>query len=65
MYYSVNLLYKSERAGSNPSLWEERIILVSAADESEAEEIALRRVKEHECTYVNVNSEHHLRISRS
>ena len=40
MYYSVNLMYKSERTDSEPLLWEERIILVSAIDEIEAEEKA-------------------------
>lgn len=40
MYYSVNLMYKSESTDSEPPLWEERIILVSAIDEIEAEEKA-------------------------
>lgn len=40
MYYSVNLMYKSESTDSEPPLWEERIILVSAMGEIEAEEKA-------------------------
>ena len=40
MYYSVNLMYKSESADSEPPLWEECIILVSAMDKIEAEEKA-------------------------
>ena len=43
MYYSVNLMYKSESTDSEPPLWEERIILVSAIDEIEAEEKAKKK----------------------
>ena len=44
MYYSVNLMYKSESTDSEPPLWEERIILVSAMDEIEAEEKAKKSI---------------------
>ena len=44
MHYSVNLMYKSERTDSEPPLWEERIILVSAIDEIEAEEKAKKSI---------------------
>lgn len=56
MYYSVSLFYKSERTDSKPSLWEERIILVSAVDESEAEEKAQKKAKEYESTFVTSGS---------
>lgn len=45
MYYSVSLMYKSESTDSGPPLWEERIILVSAIDEIEAEEKAKKNAK--------------------
>ena len=56
MYYSVNLMYKTERSDSEPSLWEERIILVSAMDEVEAEEKAKKGAGEYECEYIVSNS---------
>jgi len=56
MYYSVSLFYKSERSDSVAPLWEERVILVSAADESEAEKKAQRRAKEYESTFVASDS---------
>lgn len=51
MFYSVSLMYKSERTDSEPPLWEERIILVSAIDKAEAEEKAQRMAKEYEATF--------------
>ena len=51
MYYSVNLMYKSERTDSEPPLWEERIILVSAMDEIEAEEKAKASIVANECEF--------------
>ena len=56
MYYSVNLMYKSESTDSGPPLWEERIILVSAIDEIEAEEKAKKNAVEYECEYTASDS---------
>ena len=52
MYYSVSLMYKSERSDSEPPLWEERIILVSAMGEAEAEEKAKKGAWEYEREYI-------------
>ena len=51
MYYSVSLMYKSERTDSEPPLWEEFIILVSAMDEIEAEEKAKKSIVANECEF--------------
>lgn len=51
MYYSVCLMYKSERTDSEPPLWEECIILVSAMDEIEAEEKAKKSIVANECEF--------------
>lgn len=56
MYYSVSLMYKSERNDSEPPLWEERIVLVSAMDEFEAEEKARKRASKHESGITTSNS---------
>lgn len=40
MYYSVNILFKSERCDAEAPLWEEQIILISALNETEAKEKA-------------------------
>lgn len=56
MYYAVNLMYKSERTDSNAPLWEERIILVSAFDETEAESKALKYSKIEEAQFDTVDS---------
>ena len=56
MFYSVSLFYKSERTDDEEPLWEERIILVSALDEDEAETKALQLVKKNEVKYVVGNS---------
>lgn len=56
MYYSVSLMYKSERSDSKPPLWEERIILVSAIDEIEAEEKAKKSAREHESEFITSDS---------
>lgn len=51
MYYSVSLMYKSERTDSEPPLWEECIILVSAMDEIEAEKKAKKSIVANECEF--------------
>ena len=51
MYYSVNLMYKSESTDSELPLWEECIILVSAMDEIEAEEKAKKSIVANECEF--------------
>ena len=51
MYYSVSLMYRSESTDSEPPLWEERIILVSAMDEIEAEEKAKKSIVTNECEF--------------
>ncbi|MFS1524429.1 DUF4288 domain-containing protein [Microbulbifer sp. 2304DJ12-6] len=56
MYYSVSLMYKSERSDSEPPLWEERIILVSATDEVEAEEKAKKSTREYESEFITSDS---------
>ena len=56
MFYSVSLFYKSERTDDEEPLWEERIILVSALDEDEAETKALQLVKKNEAKYMVGNS---------
>ncbi|WP_251359114.1 DUF4288 domain-containing protein [Kangiella sp. TOML190] len=42
MYYSVNVLFKSTRSDSKEPLWEERILLIDALDEDEAERLAIK-----------------------
>lgn len=49
-------MYKSERTDSEPPLWEERIILVSAMDEIEAEEKAKKIAVEHESEFTTSGS---------
>ena len=51
MYYSVNLMYRSERGDSQSPLWEERIILVSAIDEDEAKDKAEKHARENESEF--------------
>jgi len=56
MYFSASLMYKSQRTDSEPPLWEERIILVSAIDEAEAEEKAKKNATEYESIFIASNS---------
>ncbi len=56
MYYSVSLMYKSKRSDSEPPLWEERILLVSALDEAEAEEKAKKVAGKHESEFTTSDS---------
>ena len=51
MYYSVSLMYRSERTDSEPPLWEECVILVSTMDEVEAEEKAKKSIVTNECEF--------------
>ncbi|MCU7893350.1 MAG: DUF4288 domain-containing protein [Candidatus Thiodiazotropha sp. (ex Ustalcina ferruginea)] len=49
-------MYKSERSDSESPLWEERIIMVSALDEIEAEKKAIKFAKKYETTFDATNS---------
>lgn len=51
MYYSVCLFYKSESSDAETGLFEEQIILVSALDETEAEDKATSFAKLHETEF--------------
>ena len=51
MYYSANILFKSEGSDTEEPLWEERILLVAALDELEAEEKARNYAIKNEVEY--------------
>ena len=51
MYYSANILYKSERSDAKEPLWEEKIVLISALDELEAKEKAKKYAVENEAEF--------------
>lgn len=55
MYFSVSLLYVAERENNDAPLWEERIILVNAVDEVEAEVKAKQYALEEEVSYKTDN----------
>ncbi len=56
MYYSVSIMYKSKRNDTETPLWEEQIILVSALDETEAEEKAIKFARKYETEFDAANS---------
>ncbi|MEJ2365322.1 MAG: DUF4288 domain-containing protein [Deltaproteobacteria bacterium] len=55
MYFSVSLLYEAVRENNDAPLWEERIILINAIDEVEAEGKAKQYAHKEEISYETGN----------